>query len=115
MSADHHTSYLAKTVSALTPEGRRRVETLLCELVQASGDHEWVARFARERTAEVETGRVEAATPGDPTLRLSVEELDRVTAGFMTIRDEEPLDDVADWANAVVELITDERDRGITG
>ena len=28
-------------------------------------------------------------------------ELEVLTAGFMTIRDQEPLDDVADWANAV--------------
>jgi hypothetical protein len=27
----------------------------------------------------------------------------------MTIRDQEPLDDVADWANAVLALLADER------
>jgi hypothetical protein len=31
-----------------------------------------------------------------------------LTAGFRTIRDQEPLDDVADWANAVVALLEDE-------
>jgi hypothetical protein len=28
-------------------------------------------------------------------------------AGFMQIRDQEPLEDVADWANAVVVLLED--------
>ena len=32
-------------------------------------------------------------------------------AGFRTIRDQEPLDDVADWANAVVALLEDEAGR----
>jgi hypothetical protein len=40
---------------------------------------------------------------------LTDEELDVVTAGFMRIRDQEPLDDVADWANAVLALLRDER------
>ena len=31
--------------------------------------------------------------------------------GFRTIRDEEPLDDVADWANAVLALLEDEAGR----
>jgi hypothetical protein len=29
-------------------------------------------------------------------------------AGFKSIRDQEPRDDVADWANAVVALLEDE-------
>ena len=29
-------------------------------------------------------------------------------AGFTTIRDQEPLDDVGDWANAVLALLEDE-------
>jgi hypothetical protein len=40
---------------------------------------------------------------------LSEEELDILTVGFMTIRDQEPLDDVANWANAVLALLADER------
>jgi hypothetical protein len=39
---------------------------------------------------------------------LTRQELDGLIAGFMTIRDQEPLDDVADWANAVVALLEDE-------
>ena len=39
---------------------------------------------------------------------LTDEELDRLLSGFMTIRDEEPLDDVGDWANAVSALLEDE-------
>jgi hypothetical protein len=34
-----------------------------------------------------------------------------LTAGFRTIRDQEPLDDVSDWANAVVALLEDEAER----
>ena len=37
------------------------------------------------------------------------DELDILIAGFMTIRDQEPLDDVANWANAVLALLKDER------
>jgi hypothetical protein len=40
---------------------------------------------------------------------LSEEELDILTVGFMTIRDQEPLDDVANWANAVLALLADAR------
>jgi hypothetical protein len=40
---------------------------------------------------------------------LSRDELYALLAGFKTIRDEEPLDDVADWANAVVALLEDEK------
>jgi hypothetical protein len=39
---------------------------------------------------------------------LTEQELDGLTAGFMTIRDQEPLDDVANWANAVLALLEDE-------
>ena len=38
-----------------------------------------------------------------------------MTAGLLAIRDEEPLDDVADWANAVLALLQDVRDRGFIG
>jgi len=41
--------------------------------------------------------------------KLSKDELDVLTTGFMTIRDQEQLDDVADWANAVLALLRDER------
>jgi hypothetical protein len=39
---------------------------------------------------------------------LTEQEFDALTAGFITIRDQEPLDDVADWANAVLALLDDE-------
>jgi hypothetical protein len=113
--ADHHSAYLAKALSALTPEGRRRAQQLLGELVEVAGGHAWVASFARERSAEVDSGRLQPRDGPDPTLELSDGELDRLTSGFMAIRDEEQLDDVTDWANSVIALITDERDRGFLG
>ena len=39
---------------------------------------------------------------------LTTQELDGLTVGFMTIRDQEPLEDVANWANAVLALLKDE-------
>ena len=41
---------------------------------------------------------------------LTEAEIDALTAGFMSIRDTEHLDDVADWANAVLALLQDERE-----
>ena len=43
-----------------------------------------------------------------PGSALSRQELDVLIPGFTAIRDQEPLDDVADWANAVVALLEDE-------
>jgi hypothetical protein len=37
--------------------------------------------------------------------------LDLLIPGFRAIRDQEPQDDVADWANAVVALLEDEAER----
>jgi hypothetical protein len=111
---DHHTEYLARTVSALSPEGHKRVDELLDQLAQAAGNHEWLVRFAKARESEADSGSVDAPVD-EPLLKLTDEELDRLTTGFLTIRDTEPLDDVADWANAVIQLITDERDRGFIG
>jgi hypothetical protein len=106
---DHHSQYLARTLAALTPEGRKRVDELLDQLAVAGRSHEWVLRFALAREAEVDAGGVETLTDEDPAERLSEEELDVLIGGFMTIRDQEPLDDVADWANAVIALLVDER------
>ena len=39
---------------------------------------------------------------------LTREERDALIAGFVRIRDQEPLDDVSDWANAVLALLGDE-------
>ena len=61
------------------------------------------------REAEVDAARTDTSQREEPGERLSEEELDTLTAGFMTIRDQEPLDDVADWANAVLALLVDQR------
>ena len=114
-AADHHTAYLAKTLAALTPAGRARVEELLGELAQAAGTHEWVVRFALAREHETESGRPDTPPELEPARHLSDDELDRLISGLLAIRDEEPLDDVADWANAVLALLTDVRDRGFIG
>src|SRR6476660_2767487 len=106
---DHHCEYLAKAVAALTPEGRKRVDELLDELAIAGRSREWVVRFAMAREAEVEAGRMDTSQADEPGQRLNEQELDGLTAGFMTIRDQEPLDDVTDWANAVLALLADER------
>jgi len=68
-----------------------------------------VVRFATAREAEVDAGRAGTAPADEPAEQLSRDELDVLTTGFMTIRDQEPLDDVSDWANAVLALLADER------
>jgi hypothetical protein len=103
--SDHHSAYLARAIAALTPEGHRRVDELLEQLGEAAGNHEAVALFATARRAEAAVGPTEVA---DPRRTLSRGELDVLLAGFRTIRDQETLDDVADWANAVVALLEDE-------
>ena len=109
-TADHHSEYLAKALDALTPEGHQRVDELLDQLAEVVGDHEAVASFAAARKIEADAGRVEAAGPS-PGTALSRQELNVLIPGFRTIRDQEPLDDVADWANAVVALLEDEAGR----
>ena len=104
-ASDHHSEYLARAVAALTPEGHRRVSELLDELVQAAGADDWLTRFVADRRAQARHGaRPGAAQPPPPPRQ----ELDRRIAGFTTIRDQEPLDDVGDWANAVIALLQDE-------
>lgn len=105
---DHHSEYLARALAALTPEGHARVDQLLDQLAEASADREWLLRFAKARRTEADRGRADSGS-GDPGRMLSREELYALLAGFKTIRDEEPLDDVADWANAVVALLEDEK------
>jgi len=106
---DHHSEYLAAAVAALTPGGRKRVDELLDQLAAAGRSREWVFRFALAREAEVDAGRTDSSEGEEPAERLSEEELDILTAGFMSIRDQEPLEDVANWANAVLALLADER------
>ena len=103
---DHHSAYLARAVAALTPEGRARVDDLLDQLTVAAAHREWLLRFATARRTEADTGHLDGAHD-DPAARLSRDELDALFAGFATIRDQEPRDDVADWANAVVVLLED--------
>ena len=102
--ADHHSEYLAKAVAELTPEGRARVDELLDELAEAAGGRERLVRFADVRRAEADTGRTEP----EALDALTGKELEALKAGFTQIRDEERLDDVADWANAVLALLKDE-------
>jgi hypothetical protein len=108
---DHHSEYLAKTIAALTPEGHKRVDELMEQLADTVGSHEAVARFAAARKAEARVGWREGPVDPDTGRALTTQELDVLTAGFRTIRDQEPLDDVADWANAIVPLLEDEADR----
>ena len=108
MITDHHSEYIARAVAALTPEGRARVDELLDELGRAAGGRERLVRFARQRRAEADAGRTEPNVDDE----LNRQELDALRVGFMAIRDGERLDDVADWANAVLALLQDEaRDR----
>jgi hypothetical protein len=104
---DHHSAYLAQTIAALTPEGRARVDELLEQLAEAAGGRERLVRFAGAREAEADTGRLGPADE-EPAAAMSSQELDALTAGFMAIRDGEPRDDVAQWANAVLALLADE-------
>ena len=110
-TTDHHSEYLARAIAALTPEGRRRVDELLEQLAEVVGDHEWVVRFAMARKAEADLGRTDISASDEPDYMLTEQELGGLTAGFKAIRDQEPLDDVTDWANAVVALLEDESGR----
>jgi hypothetical protein len=108
--SDHHHEYLARTVAALTPAGLARVESILEELAEAGASHRWLARFAVARESEAEGGRLLERDP-EPADMLTGRELDELVVGFRTIRDQEPLDDVGDWANAVLALLKDEKHR----
>ena len=103
MSSDHHSAYLTRAVTALAPEGRARVDELLVQLAEAARADERVVAFAAARQAEVAAGRVDPELPNG----LTEQELDVLLGGFLRIRDQEPRDDVADWANAVVALLED--------
>jgi hypothetical protein len=105
---DRHSEYLVRTLAALTPEGHRRVDELLDQLAEVVAEREWLVRFAKARRAEAERGRPDADGDGGLGRMLTRQELDGLSVGFKTIRDQEPLDDVADWANAVVALLEDE-------
>ena len=84
------------------------MDELLEQLAGMVPGHPWLVAFAKAREAEADAGRLGGDDVGDPVHRLTVEELERLASGFMTIRDEEPADDVGDWANAVIALLEDE-------
>ena len=106
--SDHHTEYLARAVADLTPEGRERVDELLDQLAEAAGGREWLTRFAGARRQEADSGRATVPPEEEPGRMLTKQELESLRVGFMTIRDQEHLDDVANWANAVLALLEDE-------
>ena len=103
--ADHHSAYLARAVAALTPEGTARVDELLAQLAQSARTHEWLVRFAGVRRAEADAHHT-SPQEIDPAEMLSEDERNELIRSFMVIRDTEGLDDVADWANAVLALLT---------
>ena len=103
---DHHSAYLAKTITALSPDGHTRVDELLDELAGSVGDRGLVSQFAEIRKTEADSGQL-AAGP-DLGRSFSKQQLDELITGFMVIRDQEPLDDVNDWANAVIQLLKDD-------
>ena len=77
-----------------------------------AGSRGAVVLFATAREAEADLGlKVGRRRDAVQTHALPREELDVLLAGFRTIRDQETLDDVADWANAVVALLEDEAAR----
>jgi len=104
--ADHHTAYLAQAVANLTPEGHRRVDELLDQLAGLVGDRAWLVAFAKARRGEADSGHL-GKGPSEPAEMLSEQERDALISGFIVIRDQEHLDDVADWANAVLQLLED--------
>jgi hypothetical protein len=103
---DHHSEYLAKAIAALTPEGHVRVDELLDGLGRSVGDRGLVSQFALIRKDEADSGEL-AAGP-DPGRWFTKQQLDDLITGFTIIRDQEPLDDVNDWANAVIQLLEDD-------
>jgi hypothetical protein len=106
---DHHSEYLAKTIGALTPEGRVRVDELLQGLADSVGDEGLVSQFAMIRKQEADSGKLAAGL--DPGQSFTKAQLDDLITGFTIIRDQEPLDDVNDWANAVIQLLEDDAER----
>jgi hypothetical protein len=88
---------------------------LLQQLAEAAPGHEWLVRFAKARESEADTDHTTIPDDAEPARMLNEQELDGLTLGFRTIRDQEPLDDVTDWANAVLALLRDERTRNRHG
>ncbi len=104
--SDHHSDYLARTIAALTPEGHIRVHELLDGLAHSVGERGLVYRFAMIREHEADSGKLNAGP--DPGRSFTKQQLDNLITGFTIIRDQELLDDVNDWANAVIQLLEDD-------
>ena len=104
---DHHSAYLGRAVATLTPAGRARVDELIDGLVEAVGGREPLVRFAQGLRAQADAGRT-TGSETDAAHGLTAQDVNDLLAGFMQIRDQEPLDDVGDWANAVIALLEDE-------
>ncbi len=58
------------------------------------------------REHEADSGKL--AVGPDPGRSFTKQQLDDVITGFTIIRDLERLDDVNDWANAVIQLLEDD-------
>src|SRR3954447_9482778 len=106
MNADRHSAYLARAVGKLTPEGHERVDALLDQLVRDAGLRPSLVEFARARRVEADLGRTDLSPVVEPGL--TEQERNALLGGFIAIRDADHLDDVADWANAVIALLEDE-------
>ena len=85
------------------------MDELLDQLADVVGEHGG-REVRRGSKAEVDVGATHLQ-PASVRDALSRQELNVLIPGFRTIRDQEPLDDVADWANAVVALLEDEAGR----
>jgi len=72
----------------------------------ASETEGWSTNSPWVREQEADSGTL-AAGP-DPGRMFTKEQLDALITGFTVIRDQEPLDDVNDWANAVIQLLEDD-------
>jgi len=106
VAADHHSEYLARAIAGLTPEGHAKVDGLLDELAREAGMRPSLVEFARARRIEADLGRPELSPVEEP--ELTEPERNALLAGFIAIRDAEHMDDVANWANAVIALLEDE-------
>lgn len=87
------------------PRGTRSGE-LLDGLAASVGDRSLIYEFATIRKQEADSGKL-AGGPDQGRL-FSGPESDELITGFTIIRDQEPLDDVNDWANAVIQLLEDD-------
>jgi hypothetical protein len=100
-----------RAVAALTPQGRERVDELLDQLADAAVNRDEIVRFAMAEKAEADLGGTDGSDGAELLSTLTTRDLDVLVTGFVTIRDQEPLDDVTNWANPLIALIEDEAAR----